>query len=136
MKATFFRERQNSSRRICFRLFVIFFVILSFCYILLGHGDIEVNPEPRKNCSISFSFCHWCLNSLTEDNYVKFSLLQVYSSFYEHDVICLTERYVDNLELESEESDLDFSGHKMTFQEMLKEEEYAFTLKSSFLFVF
>ena len=43
-----------------FWLFVDFFVILDFCYIFLTHGDIEVNPEPKKNCSTSFS-----VNSLT-----------------------------------------------------------------------
>ena len=53
-----------------------FFVILNFCYIFLSHGDIEVNPGPKKNCSTSFPFCHWNLNSLTAHNHVKLSSLQ------------------------------------------------------------
>ena len=64
----FFHERQNCGNRICFRLMLNFFVILYLCYILLMHGDIEVNPGPRKNCSTSFSFCHWNLNSLIAHN--------------------------------------------------------------------
>ena len=50
-----------------------FFVILYFWYILLTNGDIEENPGPKKNCSTSFSFCHWNSNSLTAHNYVKLS---------------------------------------------------------------
>ena len=71
-----------------------FFVIL--CYILLTHGDTEVNPGPKKNCSTSFSFCHWNLNSLIAHNYVKLSSLQAYNSVHKHDVICLLETYLDN----------------------------------------
>ena len=79
---------------------------------MLTHGDIEVNPGPKKNCSTSFSFCHWNLNSLTVHNYVKLSSLQVYNSVYKHDVICLSETYLDNSVL-SDESDLDFPGSKL-----------------------
>ena len=73
-----------------------FFVILYFCYIFLTYGDIEVNPGPKKNCSTSFSFRHWNLNSLIAHNYVKLSSLQAYNSVYKHDVICLSETYLDN----------------------------------------
>ena len=75
-------------------------------------GDIEVNPEPKKNCSTSFSFCHWKLNSLTAHNYVKLSSLQAYNSVYKHDVICLSETYLGNSVL-SDESDLNFRGYKL-----------------------
>ena len=73
-----------------------FFVTLYICCILLTHGDIEVNPGPKKNCSTSFSFCHWNLNSVIAHNYIKLSSLQVYNSVYKHDVICLSETYLDN----------------------------------------
>ena len=88
-----------------------FFVILYFCYILLTHGDIEVNPGPKKNCSTSFS-CHWNLNSLIAHNYLKLSSLQAYNSVYKHDVICLSETYLDN-SVPSDESDLNFPGYKL-----------------------
>ena len=39
-----------------FRFLLNFFIILYFCYILLTHGNIEVNPGPKKNCSTSFLF--------------------------------------------------------------------------------
>ena len=76
------------------------------------HGDIEVNPGPKKNCSTSFSFCHWNLNSLIAHNYAKLSSLQAYNSVYKHDVICLSETYLDN-SVPSDESDLNFPGYKL-----------------------
>ena len=83
-----------------------------FYYILLNHGDIEVNPGLNKNCSTSFSFCYWNLNSLTANNYVRLSPLQASNSVYKHDVICLSETYLDNSVL-SDESDLDLLDYKM-----------------------
>ena len=111
-KLQFFHERQNCSSWICFWHIVEFFCKLIFSYILLTHGDIEVNPGPKKNCSTNFSFCHWNLNSLSAHNYVKLSSLQAYNSVYKHDVICLSETYLDNSVL-SDESDLNFPGYKL-----------------------
>ena len=96
-------------------------------------GDIEVNPEPKKNCSTSFSFSHWKLNSVTAHNYVKRSSLQAYNSVYKHDVICLSETYLGNSVL-SDESDLNFRGYKLVradHSRNLKEGEYAFYFKQS-----
>ena len=78
----------------------------------ITHGDIEVDPGPKKNCSTNFSFCNWNLNSLSAHNYVKLSSLQAYNSVYKHDVICLSETYLDNSVL-SDESDLNFPGYKL-----------------------
>ena len=78
----------------------------------MTHRDIEVNPGPKKNFSTSFSFCHWNLNSLTVRNYVKLSSLLAHNSVYKHDVICLSETYLDNSVL-SDESDLNFLGYKL-----------------------
>ena len=79
---------------------------------MLTHGDIEVNLGLKENCSTSFSFCRWNLNSLTVHNYVKLSSLQVYNSVYNHDVIYLSETYLDN-SLLSDESDLNFPGYEL-----------------------
>ena len=75
----------------------------------MTHGDIEVNPGPKKNCSTNFSFCHWDLNTLSVHHYVNLSSLQAYNK---HDVICLSETYLDNSVL-SDESDLNFLGYKL-----------------------
>ena len=78
----------------------------------MTHVDIEVNPGPKKNCSTSFSFCHWNLNGLTVHNYIKLSSLQAYKCVYKHDVIGFSETYLDNSVL-SDESDLNFPGYKL-----------------------
>ena len=103
---------KNCSDRVCFGFLLNFFIILFFWYILFTYGDIEVNQEPKRNWSTSFSFCHWNLNSLTSHNYVKLSSLQAFNSVYKHDVIRLSETYHDN-SVSSGESDLDFPDFKM-----------------------
>ena len=108
----FFMKDKTVVVGFAFGFMLNFFVILYFCYILLTHGDIEVNPGPKKNSSTSFSFCHWNLNSLIAHNYIKLSSLQAYNSVYKHDVICLSETYLDN-SVSSDESDLNFPGYKL-----------------------
>ena len=92
----FFMKSKTVVVVFAFGLLLNFFVILYFCCIFLTHGDIEVNPGPKKNCSTYFSFYHWNLNSMSAHNYVKLSSLQAYNSVYKHDVICLLETYLDN----------------------------------------
>ena len=60
------------------------------------HGDIELNPGPRKLRNKSLSVCHWNLNSLTAHNYSKLMQLKAYTSMYKHDFICLSETYLDS----------------------------------------
>ena len=108
----FFMKGKTVVVRFAFGCMLNFFLTLYFCCILLTHGDIEVNPGPRKNCSTSFSFCHWNLDSLIAHNYVKLSSLQAYNSVYKHDAICLSETYLDN-SVPSDESDLNFPGYKL-----------------------
>ena len=89
-----------------------FFLILYFCYILLSRGYFEINRRLKKIRSTSFSLCHWNLNSLTAYNYVKLLSLQACNSVYKHDVVCLSETYLNSSVL-SDESHLDFLGYKM-----------------------
>ena len=108
----FFTKDKTVVVGFAFGFMLNFFVILHFCYILLTHGDIEVNPGPKKNCSTRFSFCYWNLNSLIAHNYVKLSSLQAFNSVYKHDIICLSETYLDN-SVPSDESNLNFPGYKL-----------------------
>ena len=63
----------------------------SFCVLilLLKHGDIEINPGPKKKLAKCFSYCHWNVNSNLAHN--KLSLLTAYNSALNYDIICLTE---------------------------------------------
>ena len=69
-----------------------FNILLSLIYnysFLQCHGDIELNPGPRKLKTNSFSICHWNLNSLATYNFSKLTQLIAYNSIYKHDFICL-----------------------------------------------
>ena len=108
----FFKKDKTVVLVFAFGSLLNFFVIFYFCYIFLSHGNIEVNPGSNKNCSTGFYFCHWSLNSLTAQNYVKLSWFQGLKSAYKHDEICLSETYLDNWVL-SDKSDLDFQCSHM-----------------------
>ena len=62
--------------------------------MLLKHGDIEINPGPKKKLSKCFSCCHWNVNSILAHN--KLSLLTAYNSALNYDLICLTETYLNS----------------------------------------
>ena len=73
--------------------------LLTFLYIFIllrGHGDIELNPGPRKSKENTLSVCHWNLNSITAHNFSKLTQLKAYISTYKHDFICLSETYLDS----------------------------------------
>ena len=68
---------------------------LSLTIIRLS-GDIEENPGPKRNSNQSFSICHWNLNSIIAQNYLKVSLLRAYISLHNFDVVCISETYLDS----------------------------------------
>ena len=73
--------------------------LLTFLYIfisLICHGDIELNPGPRKLKDNRLSVCHWNLNSITAHNFSKLTQLKAYISTYKHDFLCLSETYLDS----------------------------------------
>ena len=92
-----------------FETFLLFFhyvegvyITLLFIFaILLCHGDIEINPGPKKFKKNSLSVCHWNLNSLSAHNFSKLTQLKAYTSIYKHDFICLSETYLDSSILDS-----------------------------------
>ena len=72
------------------------FTLLYIFALLQCHGDIELNPGPKKLRNRSLSVCHWNLNSLTAHNYSKRTQLKAYTLIYKHDFICLSETYLDS----------------------------------------
>ena len=73
--------------------------MLTLLYIIIllkSHGDIELNPGPRKLKTNSLSVCHWNLNSLCARNFSKLTQLKAYNSLYKYDFICLSETYLDS----------------------------------------
>ena len=57
-------------------------------FLLLSHGDIEVNPGLKRKIS-KFSCCHWNVNSiLTHD---KLSLIKSYSTVQKYGISMISE---------------------------------------------
>ena len=69
---------------------LLFFIqnLLSCC------GDIEENLGLKYS---SLTFCHWNLNCLTAHDFTKISLLQVNITQHNHDIICLTETFLNSI---------------------------------------
>ena len=59
-------------------------------------GDIEKNPGPIINYAQGFKICHWNLNSIPTDNFVKIPILEAYATTHNFDLICLTETFLDS----------------------------------------
>ena len=97
----------------CWHYFESAFIILSaLVYILIilrCHGDIELNPGPRK-LKNTFSVCHWNLNSLSAHNFSKLTQLKAYISVYKYDFICLSETYLDT---KIPDNLIDIEGYKL-----------------------
>ena len=64
--------------------------------LLRRHGNIELNPGPRKSKGNTVSVCHWNLNSITAHNFSKLTQLKAYVSTYKYDFICLSETFLDS----------------------------------------
>ena len=81
-------------------LILIVTIFIQFIWVhgllIRQRGDIEMKPGPKPNLCHSFSICHWNLNSLAADNYLKVSLLRAYVAIKKFDVVCLSETYLDS----------------------------------------
>ena len=85
---------------LCFYYFentFLFLLTLLYVFVLLQcHGDIELNPDPKKSKDNILSVCHWNINSITAHNFLKLAQLKVYTSTYKYDFICLSETFLDS----------------------------------------
>ena len=57
---------------------------------------IVTNPGPITNDAQGLKTCHWNLNSIATDNFVKIPLLEAYAITHNLDVVCLTETSLDS----------------------------------------
>ena len=58
-------------------------------------GNIEENLGPQSKSCNSLSICHWNLNSIPANNFIKLPLLHAYISINKFGIICLSETYLD-----------------------------------------
>ena len=87
----------NPSKLLAFRfkLFWVqyFYIFLRLCLLLLA-GDIESNPGPREREN-TLSICHWNLNSVWVDNFLKIAQISAFLSVHKFDIFCIGESYLD-----------------------------------------
>ena len=62
--------------------------------VLLISGDIETNPGPKILSAIKF--CHWNLNRLPAQDFVKVALIEAFIPTHNFDIICLSETFLDS----------------------------------------
>ena len=74
------------------------------------NGDAETNPGPKQNSTETFLFCHWNLNSISSDDYVKFFLLRAYITVDKFDIISLSEMYFDS-STQPDNDNLEIAGY-------------------------
>ena len=69
-------------------LFLVYIKLLLYCC-----GDIEINPGHKKS---SLTFPHWRLNGIAAHVFVKISLIQLYITECNIDIICLSETFLNS----------------------------------------
>ena len=91
------------------------------------------NPGPENRCNQNISFCHWNLNGIAANNFVKISLLEAYNTVHYFDVICISETFLDS-DYSSDDQRLNLQGYVMIRSDhphqILKEEVFACIIKS------
>ena len=66
----------------------IFLLTLVYIFIILQcHGDIGLNPGPGKLETKFFSACHWNMNSLPVNNFLKLTQIKTCNSIYKYGFI-------------------------------------------------
>ena len=75
-------------------------------------GDIEKNPGPKPNSCDCWSICHWNLNSISAQNFIRLSLFRAYIYVNKTDIICLCETYLDS-NISSDNVNLELPGYNL-----------------------
>ena len=96
-------------RAINYIVLLVFYLEHVNSTILLCCGDIETNPGPTK---LDLYFCYWNLNGIAAHDFVKMPLIEAYVTFYNYDIICLSETFL-NSEINNDDSRLNISGYNL-----------------------
>ena len=63
-------------------------------FVILICGDVHPHPGPSHENSLKF--CHWNLDSIAVNDFIKIPLIEAYNSVYNYDLIALSETYLDS----------------------------------------
>ena len=55
-----------------------------------------MHPNPGSCHGNTFKFCHWDLDSIIVNNFIKIPFTEAYNSVYNYDIIALSETYLDS----------------------------------------
>ena len=89
-----------------------FFLIVAITLLIITHGDIELNPGPKRETFQYLKICHWNVNSLLAHNFQKVSLIEAYNSLHKHDFICISESFLDS-SITTDDQSLYLNGYEM-----------------------
>ena len=80
--------------------FLFFAVFLNrswlFIRLIKISGNVEENPGPKRYSARYLTICHWNLNSIAANKFIKVALLKVYVSVHEMGIIYFSETYLDS----------------------------------------
>ena len=103
----------HSVKKFIFSIICIYIYFIWLFIILLSlSGDVEENPGPKFKSCLSFSICHWNLNSISARNFCKLSLVQAYDSIHKYDIIWLSETYL-NSSILCDDDNLEIPGYNL-----------------------
>ena len=77
----------------------MFLYVNHFCFskiVLNFSGDVKENLVPKASSSHNFSIYHQNLNSISEHNYIRLSLLRSFVSVHEFDSTSVSETQLDS----------------------------------------
>ena len=77
-------------------IFNTWLAIWLYSLLISLSGDIQLNPEPKRNTNATFSTCHWNLNGISSQRYTKVSILKAYVVVHKFYLICLSKTYLDS----------------------------------------
>ena len=70
--------------------------LLHHIRLIRPSGKTELNPGPKPSSFKYFSICHWNLNSITSQDFLKVKLLTAYNVMHKFDIICICESYLNS----------------------------------------
>ena len=90
---------------------IIYLYIIFLVYLILQSGDVEENPGDRLNIK-NLKLCHWNLNSIQADDFIKITYLQSYMDTHKPDIIVLSETFL-NSDIQNDDSSLQIEGYSL-----------------------
>ena len=85
-------SRPLFSYNLCLQICLLINVFTRYS-LLFKCGDIETNPRPTDTKSLSI--CHWNLNGISTNCYIKLSMLEAYNALHKYDIICISETFLN-----------------------------------------